>query len=186
MTDRAELEALYATIDEVPNTQAALLADTADAASGNPSAPQSPVHAVLPEDKSGVWMGNSEALEAGFVQEAAVTPTQAPGPEVATPVGAPVTGVIAIGSWVELQLDDQWMRAQLTWTSPHRTLFMFVSTGGKAHSMSQRTMDKLRAQGMIRIVSDGRLVDKALDAVAQTALRNSVDAGKSDTSKTAA
>ena len=186
MTDRAELEALYATIDEVPNTQAALLADTADAASGNHSASQSPVHAVLPEDKSGVWMGNSEALEAGFVQEAAVTPTQAPGPEVATPVGAPVTGVIAIGSWVELQLDDQWMRAQLTWTSPHRTLFMFVSTGGKAHSMSQRTMDKLRAQGMIRIVSDGRLVDKALDAVAQTALRNSVDAGKSDTSKTAA
>ena len=182
MTDRAELEALYAASDELPNTQAALLASLADAAPGDHSASQSPVQAVLPEDKSGVWMGNSEALEAGFVQEAAVTPTQAPGPEVATPVGAPVTGVIAIGSWVELQLDDQWMRAQLTWTSPHRTLFMFVSTGGKAHSMSQRTMDKLRAQGMIRIISDGRLVDKALDAVAQTALRNSVDAGNSDNS----
>jgi hypothetical protein len=41
--------------------------------------------------------------------------------------------------------------------------------------MSQRTMDKLRAQDHIRVVSDGRLVEKALDAVAQTALQNSVD-----------
>jgi hypothetical protein len=56
-----------------------------------------------------------------------------------------------------------------------RTLFMFVSRGGKAHSMSKRTMDKLCSQGLIRLVSDGRMVDKALDAVAQTALRNSVD-----------
>jgi hypothetical protein len=60
-----------------------------------------------------------------------------------------------------------------------RTLFMFVSRGGKAHSMSKRTMDKLCAQGLIRVVSDGRLVDKALDAVAQTALRNSVGENRS-------
>jgi hypothetical protein len=89
-----------------------------------------------------------------------------------------VVNAIAIGSWVEMMLETQWVRAQLTWASPHRTLFMFVSNGGKAHSMSQRTMDKLRSQNMIRVVSDGRLVDKALDAVAQTALRNSVVAGQ--------
>jgi len=37
-------------------------------------------------------------------------------------------------------------------------------------------MDKLASQGQIRLVSHGALVDKALDAVAQTALRNSAGA----------
>jgi hypothetical protein len=65
-----------------------------------------------------------------------------------------------------------WVRAQLTWASPHRTLFMFISGGGMAHSMSRRTMDRLRALGLIRLVSDGKVVDNALDAVAAAALRN--------------
>ena len=67
------------------------------------------------------------------------------------------------------------MRAQLTWASPHRTLFMFTSRGGLAHSMSRRTMEKLRVQGLIRVISDGHVVDNALDAVAQMALRNTLD-----------
>jgi hypothetical protein len=41
-------------------------------------------------------------------------------------------------------------------------------------------MAKLLANGMIRIVSAGLIVDGALDAVAQTAMRNSVAA---DTAK---
>ncbi len=77
-----------------------------------------------------------------------------------------------IGSWVELMVNGQWIRAKLTWSSPHLTLFMFVSGRGLAHSMSRRTMDRRRARGMIRVVSDGDLVGSALDAVAQTALRN--------------
>ena len=69
------------------------------------------------------------------------------------------------------------MRAQLTWSSPHLTLFMFVSGRGLAHSMSRRTMDRRRAQGLIRVVSDGNVVGSALDAVAQTALRNNPERG---------
>ena len=79
------------------------------------------------------------------------------------------------GSWVELMLQGNWVRAQLTWASPHRTLFMFVSGQGLAHSMSRRTMDRRRVQGMIRVVSDGNVVGSALDAVAQTALRNNLN-----------
>ena len=79
------------------------------------------------------------------------------------------------GSWVELMLHGTWVRAQLTWASPHRTLFMFVSGQGLAHSMSRRTMDRRREQGMIRVVSDGNVIGSALDAVAQTALRNNLD-----------
>lgn len=91
------------------------------------------------------------------------------------PAAPTAASAIAIGTWVELLREGQWVRAQLTWTSPHRTLFMFVAHGGKTHSMSLRTLDKLRAQDMIRIVSDGHLVDKALDAVAQAALQNSLN-----------
>ena len=72
-------------------------------------------------------------------------------------------------------LHGTWVRAQLTWASPHRTLFMFVSGQGLAHSMSRRTMDRRREQGMIRVVSDGNVIGSALDAVAQTALRNNLN-----------
>ena len=72
-------------------------------------------------------------------------------------------------------LDGKLIRAQLTWASPHRTLFMFVSGRGLAHSMSRRTIDRRREQGLIRMVSDGNVVGSALDAVAQTALRNDLD-----------
>jgi hypothetical protein len=33
-------------------------------------------------------------------------------------------------------------------------------------------MDRLRGFGLIRLVSDGRIMDNALDAVAQAALQN--------------
>ena len=48
------------------------------------------------------------------------------------------------GSWVDLALGGVWVRAQLTWASPHQTLFMFISGKGLAHSMSRRTLDRLR------------------------------------------
>ena len=84
-------------------------------------------------------------------------------------------GELSSGSWVELQVDEQWVRAQLTWVSPHHTLFMFTSMGNKAHSMSRRTIARLRAQGQMRIVSEGGVMSSALDAVAHAALRNTVE-----------
>ncbi len=81
-------------------------------------------------------------------------------------------GDCTTGMWVELMVDTTWRRVQLTWASPHRTLFMFVSRGGEAHSMSRRTMERLRMQSRIRFVSDGHAVEKALDGVAVTALQN--------------
>jgi hypothetical protein len=78
-----------------------------------------------------------------------------------------------VGTWVELMIKGEWVRAQLTWCSPHATLFMFTSVGGTAHSMSRRTLDKLRAGDQLRIVADRPVVDEALDQVAQAALKNS-------------
>ncbi len=79
---------------------------------------------------------------------------------------------LMVGAWVELLLNEQWVRAQLTWCSPHRTLFMFISGAGLAHSMSRRTMERLGTQNRIRLISSGGVIDNALDAVAQAALQN--------------
>ncbi|WP_299790002.1 DUF1631 family protein [Ramlibacter sp.] len=80
-----------------------------------------------------------------------------------------------LGAWVEIHIKGEWVRAQLTWASPHATLFMFTSVGGTAHSMSRRTLDRLRASEHLRIVADRPVVDEALDQVAQAALKNSLD-----------
>lgn len=121
-------------------------------------------------DSDSIWMAGHEADEAGYLPEGDVMPG------AASP-GAPVSGTwnaadLAIGCWVELQLKGEWVRAQLTWASPHRTLFMFISGKGLAHSMSRRTMEQLRTRGLMRIVSERHMVDNALDAVAQAALLN--------------
>jgi hypothetical protein len=175
--DRAELEALYAA------SAKASLADTEPEAEPDSMFNDFPSSKQDSQDgRDGVWLAQSEVSGAGFVNEQAVMPLDVscavPAADL-IPISPEVTVTIPIGAWVELMLEGTWVRAQLTWASPMRSLFMFVSRGGKAHSMSKRTMDKLCSQGLIRMVSDGQLVDNALDAVAQTALRNSVGENRS-------
>jgi hypothetical protein len=95
-------------------------------------------------------------------------------PAEATAVSAMKTEDMRVGTWAEILIKNEWVRAQLTWCSPHATLFMFTSVGGTAHSMSRRTLDKMRNGDQLRIVADRPVVDEALDQVAQVALKNSV------------
>lgn len=67
------------------------------------------------------------------------------------------------GAWVDLLLAGGWVRAQLTWISRNRNLFMFVSGAGLAHAMSRRTMDRLEAQGRLRVAGVAAPVDLELD-----------------------
>ena len=126
------------------------------------------------------WMADEEAADSGYM-DMAVPPAAAlqEEPEVADAGQEQLWSAdnLVTGSWVDLALGREWVRAQLTWASPHRTLFMFISGGGMAHSMSRRTMDRLHGLGLIRLISDGRVIDNALDAVAQAALRNDMDKG---------
>ena len=122
------------------------------------------------------WMAEDEATDSGFMEDAGdialdFTAGQLAPATLAEPLEWTVES-LNTGSWVDLALAGTWVRAQLTWASPHRTLFMFISGGGMAHSMSRRTMERLKGLGLIRLVSDGRVMDNALDAVAQTALLN--------------
>jgi len=129
----------------------------------------------LPPDE--LWIVDEEAGDSGYLEETPLMPEGGVEPlEVLDPMEQQSWSAdnLNTGSWVDLALGGQWVRAQLTWASPHRTLFMFISSGGLAHSMSRRTMDRLRGLGLIRLVSDGRVMDNALDAVAQAALRNNL------------
>lgn len=92
----------------------------------------------------------------------------------AEPQPAPVHE-LRTGTWVEILIKGAWVRAELTWSSPHATLFMFTSIGGAAHSMSRRTLDKLRGSGHLQIVAERPVVDEALDHVARAALKNSLE-----------
>ncbi|MGE4239315.1 DUF1631 family protein [Ramlibacter sp.] len=133
--------------------------------------------------ESSFWLDRNEVRESGFVDEEAAyaaeavaspeAPLQEQHLESATPAPLRVEE-LRLGSWVELCIRGEWLRAQLTWCSPHGTLFMFTAQAGTAHSMSRRTLDKLRAHGLVKVVADRNVVDEALDQVAKTALRNSL------------
>jgi hypothetical protein len=82
---------------------------------------------------------------------------------------------LELGCWVELMVNDQWVRTQLTWASPHGTLFLFTSAAGAPQSMTRRSRDKLVASGQLRVISGQPVVDGALNVVAQLAMRNSVN-----------
>ncbi|RYF43336.1 MAG: DUF1631 family protein [Comamonadaceae bacterium] len=137
------------------------------------------------------WLAPSEAQHSGFMEtdqpgtaRPLFQPTQ-PGfgptrpPEDAADNGAsglaPALPGLQAGAWVDLFVDGGWARYQLTWSSPHGTLFMFTANAGKTHSMTRRLLDKMLAAGTLRMVSGQAVVDGALDAVAHTAFRNSLN-----------
>jgi hypothetical protein len=115
-------------------------------------------------------MADSEVQHAGYVAVDS-------GPMPLEPLELPSTELLP-GAWVDLLIEGEWVRAQLTWASPHGTLFMFLSAKGLAHSMTRRTLERLRSSDVLRVVSRGDVVEGALNAVAAQALRN---AGERDT-----
>ena len=145
----------------------------------------------LNESDSATWQSRfREAMESGFM-ESAVNDSQGPQaaddsahdmltPNPPAPVDGglvPVcaVGAMAIGTWVELLIAGKWERTQLSWASPHGTLFLFTNSYGSTQSMTKRSLDKLLAEGAMRLISQQTVVQGALDAVAQVAMRNSVD-----------
>jgi len=155
----------------------------AAAESSEASAIADAVRAELTQEQLGMspdafWVADSEASDSGYLQddvEIALDFTEMPEPPELVEPQDWSTEHLSAGAWVDLALGGVWVRAQLTWASPHRTLFMFISGAGMAHSMSRRTMDRLHGLGLIRLVSDGHIMDNALDAVAQAALRNDME-----------
>ncbi len=139
----------------------------------------------------GSWLAPTEVQHSGFVDTDPFTPpsqvfqhTQ-PGSGDTRPGLAPravpdtepefPSASLLVGAWVEMAIEGGWGRYQVSWTSPHRTLFMFTSATGKQHSMTRRLLGKMLKGGSLRLISGQTVVDGALDAVADEALRNSLD-----------
>ncbi|MBI2726599.1 MAG: DUF1631 family protein [Polaromonas sp.] len=134
------------------------------------------------------WLAPTEAQNSGFMNDVGdnkpgFEPTQphsqppSPGDAVQDQRTADPSGSVALrlGDWVELLQDTQWVRAQLTWISPYQTLYMFTSEGGRTHSMTGPLLEYLLLQELVKVVSQQGVLDGALDTVARTAMRNSVD-----------
>ncbi|MDP3137899.1 MAG: DUF1631 family protein [Burkholderiaceae bacterium] len=142
------------------------------------------------DDAAGPWLAPAEAQHSGFMDTRMESPASShfqstrpavdshePAAQAApvAPVDVSQLPAITPGAWVELFVHRRWVRSQLTWASPHGTLYMFTSAGGGNHSMTRQTLDQMLAAGELRLISSQAVVDGALDAVAQTAMRNSVD-----------
>ncbi len=159
------------TVAQTPVTEASRVAThEAEPEAGESASPDS-----MPSEAP--WLAEAETADVGYLEAESVMPLDPSTMEISAADQAAAqsaSDTISEGAWVELMLDGEWTRLKLTWSSPHRTLFMFTSTRGRAHSMSRRSMSRLMATGMIRIVSEGLMLDQALDSVAQQALINSI------------
>ena len=144
----------------------------------------------VPRTDEEPWIAPSEAKESGYIestiapesQSATTAPMEAANDAQAAAAqagalaeGSTSQGTMAIGTWVDLLVAGKWERTQLSWIGPHGTLFLFTSAYGRTQSMTQRLLDRLIEQGSMRVVTQQTVVEGALDAVAQAAMRNSLD-----------
>ena len=84
--------------------------------------------------------------------------------------------VLHQGDWVNMLRGGSASRAELIWVSPEQTMYMFTTTTGRNQSMSRGTLDRLIKQGHVQLLVPANVMDNALNAVTQTAMRNSMDA----------
>ena len=80
---------------------------------------------------------------------------------------AAVIGQLRLGKRVDLYSKGAWIRAELVWASSRATLFMFTSHGGRVHSMTLRSCEKLVRNRWLRPVATRAVVEVALKAVAE-------------------
>jgi hypothetical protein len=129
------------------------------------------------------WMRHQEARDTNFYDDSLpettqpafmnTQPMQRDWAEIKAEMALRDATSLKVGGWLDLVQDGQTLRVQLTWASPHGTLFLFGTASGRSLSMTRRGVDRLIEQGKLRVVADHSVVDEALDAVAQQALRNS-------------
>ena len=143
-----------------------------------PELPPTAASATATQRNDAPYVDEQEAQDSGYLAEDSYLPqdlSQVPGQlaeDLAEPVGA---AELRTGTWLDLMVNGAWLRVQLTWASPHATLFMFTALSGSAHSMSRRTLERLRGQGMMKVVAERNVVDDAFDQVATAALKNSLN-----------
>ncbi|MDM7941427.1 MAG: DUF1631 family protein [Hydrogenophaga sp.] len=142
------------------------------------------------EDDLEPWMQPAEARDTGFMEDMApesltdtqpsfvdTQPMQRDWVELKAEMAAqqPVSQ-LSVGTWVDMWQDGQAVRCQITWASPHGTLYLFSGANGRSLSMTRRGLDRLIEQDRLRVVADHGVVNQALDEVTRQAWLNSLNA----------
>lgn len=124
------------------------------------------------------WVRETEARESGFMTHADMPPT----PDFAQTqrlssdwqeLNPMAPAVLRVGAWIDLQENGQTQRCQLTWASPHGSIFLFTAPQGRSVSLSRSGLDRLQRAGLLQVVAEHGVVDDALDSVARQARDNS-------------
>lgn len=72
------------------------------------------------------------------------------------------------GTWFHLFVQGVWTNAQLMWASDNGQLFMFSSQhAGQSHSLTRRAVERLLGEGLITLLEDRSLVQRAVDSMMQ-------------------
>ncbi|MBI5275043.1 MAG: DUF1631 family protein [Burkholderiales bacterium] len=131
-------------------------------------------HPAQPRHAEEFWLAPQELDVFGFehAPHADAAPAGAqvhalPGAMLAASQADAQVAALHVDSWVDLFSRNEWFRARLTWASANGTLFMFVSHGGRAHSMTRRTLHKLVSNRLVRLVEDHEVVQHAIDTLAR-------------------
>ncbi len=75
---------------------------------------------------------------------------------------------LAPGSWYHMFVQGQWVTAQLMWSSDNGQFFMFASQhAGHSHSLTRRAVERLLAEGLITVLEDRSLMQRAVDSLIQ-------------------
>ena len=127
-----------------------------------PAPAPAPAPAAAPEPEVPVEPAPEQASDSGAPSDAAA---QGGGDAAAEPAPDPYADFV-IGAWVELVTNGRRVRTQLTWASPHGTLFLFTAADASTQSMTRRMRDKLAAEGALRVLPSQPATARALDAVA--------------------
>lgn len=83
-----------------------------------------------------------------------------------------------LGAWIELAENDHWVRAQLSWISQFKTLFIFTSADGRTHSMAGPLLEFLLLQGQVKVISQEGMLAGAIESITRSAMRNNARAGE--------
>lgn len=75
---------------------------------------------------------------------------------------------LQIGSWYHLFIQSAWVTAQIAWISDSRQLFLFIGQDAdERHSLTRGALEQLLANGLITLLEEEPLVQRALGTLMQ-------------------